>query len=414
MLTNIKNPPEKTANEICTPEELWEQMAACDAFFRDHAAENESLGRLTPAVIDLLEAHKIHLMLVPRALGGMAFSPVEAMRVIEQISWSDASTGWVAMVISCGTAMAAGFLPDAGVAALFGADGPSIICGSGAPTGRATRVEGGYRVSGRWSFGSAIQHAHWHHSGAMLFEDGKPKLDDDGAPVMMVIHAPTASLRFEGNWDTLGLRATGSIDYSEEGVFVPDALMFLLKDAVPKRNKALYGIGAIGLTSIGHSAWAAGVGRRILDEIATIAREKKAPAMKTSTKALFDSEAFWEGYGAAEGRVRSANAFLYETWAMVERRIAAHEPLSTRDMTLVRLALNTTTTAAAEAADFAFRAGAGASLRNSSLQRVFRDIYTGKQHITVSPGVLRNCGRELAGLAEEKVWALYELADAPK
>ena len=393
-------------------ENLLAAMSGLDPFFREHAAENEALGRLAPPVIDALAGHGVHMMLVPESLGGLAFSPVQAMRVIEQIAWSDASTGWVAMVISAGTAMASGFLPDSGVERLFGNPDGSIICGSGAPTGRAIKVDGGYQISGRWSYGSGIQHAHWHHSGAMLFEDGKPKLDSDGVPVMMIVHAPTETLSFEGNWDTLGLRATGSIDYAEQGAFVPDDLMFLLKDAAPRRNEALFGIGSIGITSIGHSAWAAGVGRRMLDEIAKFAREKKAPAMKTSTNALSNSEAFWEEYGAAEGRVRSASCFLYDSWDMVEQRIAAGEPLSTRDMTLVRLALNTVTTAAAEAADFAYRAAGGVSLRNGVLQRVFRDIYTGKQHITVSPGVLRNCGRDLAGLAEGMVWALYELTDA--
>ncbi|WP_179044502.1 acyl-CoA dehydrogenase family protein [Sphingobium lactosutens] len=414
MLTSAKNSVEEAANDMCTADELRATMLALDPFFREHAAENEKLGRLAPPVIELLATHNIHLLLVPKALGGLEMSPIEAMRVLEQIAWSDPSTGWVAFVICTGTAMAAGFLPDSGVAHLFGEGGGNIICGSGAPTGRATKVDGGYQVSGRWSYGSAIQHAHWHHSGAMLFEDGKPKLDEAGVPIMMIIHAPTDTLSFEGNWDTLGLRATGSIDYAENGVFVPEELIFLLKDATAKRNEAFYGIGSIGLTSIGHSAWAAGVGRRMLDEIAKLAREKSAPAMKTSTKALSDSEAFWEEYGASEGRVRSAQAFLYETWSMVEERIAGGVALSTRDMTLVRLALNTITTAAGEAADFAYKAGSGASLRNGILQRVFRDIYTGKQHVTVSPGVLRNCGRELAGLADGKVWALYELADSKK
>lgn len=388
-------------------------MRACDSFFREHAADNEKLGKLLPEVFDALAAHNIHLMLAPKALSGLEFSPTEALRVIEQISWSDPSTGWVAMVVMCGTGMAAGYLADEGIARIFHSDAGNVVCGSGAPTGRAVRVPGGYQVSGQWSYGSGIQHADWHHSGAMLFEDGRPKIGPDGIPEMMIIHAPTSTLQFLGNWDTLGLRATGSIDYAEQGAFVSDDLVFLLKEATPKRRQDFFRIGAIGVTSIGHAGWAAGVGRRILDEIAQFARDKPSPLMKTSSAALADSESFWEEYGRMEGRVRSAHAFLYETWAMIEKRISAGVEPSTRDTTLVRLSLNTITSAAAEAAEFAYKAAAGTSLRNGVLQRMFRDIYVGKQHITVSPKVLRNCGRELAGLAPGKMWALYDLVDAP-
>jgi hypothetical protein len=53
----------------------------------------------------------------------------------------------------------------------------------------------------------------------------------------------------------------------------------------------------------------------------------------------------------------------------------------------------------------------GTSLREGTLQRLFRDVHTGAQHITVSPRVLQACGRELAGLAGECVWELYELVE---
>ena len=181
-------------------DELVAQMRGLDSFFREHAVANEKLGKLVPDVFDVLRKHKLHLMLVPAELGGLAFSPSQALRVIEQIAYSDTSTGWVAMVVMSGTGMAAGYLPDAGITRLFGGDAGDVVCGSGAPTGRAIRVAGGYQVSGQWSYGSGIQHADWHHSGAMLFEDGRPKIDASGVPEMMIVHAPTSTLQFLGNW----------------------------------------------------------------------------------------------------------------------------------------------------------------------------------------------------------------------
>ena len=80
-------------------------------------------------------------------------------------------------------------------------------------------------------------------------------------------------------------------------------------------------------------------------------------------------------------------------------------------MTLIRLASYEVHAAGGAAADFMYRAGGGSSLRNGVMQRLFREMYVAIQHLTVSPLMVRNCGRELMGAAEGKVWRLYDLAD---
>jgi alkylation response protein AidB-like acyl-CoA dehydrogenase len=388
-------------------------MQSLDGFFRESAVANEERGVLLPAVFAALASNGVHKIFVPRSLGGLEATPLQGIQLIEQLAYSDGSTGWVAFVTMVCTAMASGYLSDAAVAKLFAPGKSDIFCGSGAPTGKAVKVEGGYQLRGRWSYGSGIQHADWAHTGAILFENDKPKLDADGTPQLMIVHAPRASLTFEGNWDSLGLRASGSVDYAIADAFIPDEYVFSLRTAVPMRRPEFFNIGVINLNAIGHSAWAAGVGRRALDEIAAFARTRHGPKAKTASAGatLPESEAFWESYGRAEGRLRSARAFLNEVWHGVEARLGVASELAVRDTTLIRLALNMITEAAVEAADLAYLTAGGTSLRNGVLQRLFRDAHTGGQHVTVSRGVLRGCGRELAGLAPGKVWALYELVD---
>jgi alkylation response protein AidB-like acyl-CoA dehydrogenase len=390
-------------------QQLVEYLKSKHQFLCDKAEENERLGKLHEDVFTLLRDLKVHLMLVPKELGGLGFGAAEAISVIEQIAYSDPGAGWVAMVFTVGTGMAAGLLPQSGAQKIFGSGIHNIVCGSGSPGGRAVRVPGGYNVSGKWSFGSGVLHADWHHSGAFLYEDGKPKLDAKGRPQVMVVNGQTKNLQFLGNWDVLGLRATGSVDYATEEEFIPDDLVFVFNDAKADQSTSLSQIGVTGVAAIGHSGWAAGASRRILDELAKYAREKKASAAKTSSGALSSSESFWFDYGKMEGRVLSARSLLEDAWRTIDARVAAAETITTREITLARLALWTMTDVAADAADFAYRTAASASLRAGTLQKLFRDIYTGKNHITVSPGVLRECGRDLSGLAPGEVWAFYEL-----
>ena len=101
-------------------------------------------------------------------------APLEALLVYEEITRADAATGWV--LTTCGFAggIAGAYLDNDAVRSIFGAGMP-VIAGSGAPTGQAVPVDGGYRLSGQWSYGSGILHATHLHTGAMILEDGKPR-----------------------------------------------------------------------------------------------------------------------------------------------------------------------------------------------------------------------------------------------
>ncbi len=100
-----------------------------------------------------------------------------------------------------------------------------------------------------------------------------------------------------GNWDVLGLGGTGSIDYAAEDVFIAEDLVFPILTAPPQRLKELFSLGVVGLAAIGHTGWALGQGRRMLDEIAKFARSKSGRA-----GLIGESEKFWYDYGRAEAR----------------------------------------------------------------------------------------------------------------
>jgi alkylation response protein AidB-like acyl-CoA dehydrogenase len=208
------------------------------------------------------------------------------------------------------------------------------------------------------------------------------------------------------NWDVLGLRATGSIDYRIDDVFVPEAFTHPATTEEPLRGGHLYSLGIIGLAILCHSAWAAGIGRRILDELAA-----KVQAGVGRTGTLASSEAFHEQYAKAEGKYRAARAFVRETWGDVNASLDAGTPLTVRQNTLLRLALANITWACHDVSEFAYTAAGTIALRSGPMQRLFRDMHAGTQHITSAPPVIRNTGRELAGLATGKKWLFLDLVE---
>jgi alkylation response protein AidB-like acyl-CoA dehydrogenase len=368
--------------------------------------KSESLGELAPEVIGWMRELRLPTLLLPKDLGGYAMTPTQALTIWDRIAYHQASAGWVAFIHACSGSMCAGYLGKAGTDILFAPGTNYITCGAGAPTGKAEKVPGGYRVTGRWSYGSGITFADYSHTGAVLHVDGEPQYDAKGRPVILCVHPTTEQMVNEGNWDVLGLQGTGSVDYSYDGVFCPEELAYDFAAAEPQRDAAFFQIGPMGIASLGHSSVATALGRRILDEAAAFAQKQ---SMRSNIAGK--SESFWEEFAKTEARVRAARAFLFEVWREAEDYIAQDKVMPTRLLTLFRLSSYEVHAAAAAAADFAYRTGGGASLRRGVLQRLFRETYVAIQHLTVSPLILRGCGRELMGAAPGQVWRLYELTD---
>jgi hypothetical protein len=156
-----------------------------------------------------------------------------------------------------------------------------------------------------------------------------------------------------------------------------------------------------------HSAWACGIGRRVLDELAKNVRGKMGRAGTLAT-----SEAFHQQYAKAEGTYRAARALVYEAWNEVRDTLERNERLSTRQHTLIRLAMAHATWSAHEVAMFAYASAGTVALRSGTLQRLFRDMHAGIQHVTSSPPVFQAIGRDLAGLAPSAEWRFLDLVSA--
>lgn len=372
------------------------------------ADEAEQAYHLTDRVAGEFRSAGLYALLVPQDLGGSELPFVEALQLVERVSHADASTGWCMMVQGVMGASAGAFLSDEGAHTVYPNGADVTVAGQGVPRGYAQPVDGGYLIKGVWGYGSSIYHAEWIHSGCFLTDDNwNMKLDDAGHPEIVLVHHPRDTIDLLGNWDVLGLRGTGSYDYTvKDGeLFVPDATCFLFDNPAQARGGVQYGSGLVGLTTWGHTGWALGVGRRTLDELAKLARER-ADVFGT----LGDRASFKQSFAEAEAKYRAARAFVYDAWGDMSENFARGDPASAEQIALIRLAMRHLHDTLSEVSTFAHRSTRGASLRRGLLQRCYRDIHSGTQHILLADEIAQDCGKVLLGMAgDDAEWNVLGL-----
>jgi alkylation response protein AidB-like acyl-CoA dehydrogenase len=375
--------------------DLIQRARAVALIADEHAEFGDKEGRLADAVVDALHREGLFGMWVPRTVsGGAELDPVASLQVIENLSYGDPSAGWVLMAAALAIGTGAAYLSDAAVSDLFGKSRLPVIAGQGTRPGTATPKAGGFMLTGSWSFASGIKHSTHIHTLGVIEGTGEPR----------IFVLPVEKATLIDNWDVLGLRATGSIDYRTDSVFVPEGYTHPALTDAPQRGGNLYKIGVIGFAIMCHSSWACGIGRRVLDELAKNVRGKIGRSGTLAT-----SEAFHQQYAKAEGTYRSARALVYEAWGDVRSTLERGDRLSTRQHTLIRLAMAHATWSAHEVAMFAYSSAGTMALRSGTLQRLFRDMHAGIQHVTSAPPVFQAIGRDLAGLALVSEWRFLDL-----
>jgi alkylation response protein AidB-like acyl-CoA dehydrogenase len=359
-----------------------------------HAEWGDQHGRLADPVVDALHNEGLYGMWVPQSLGGSELDPVSSLQVIENVAYGDPSAGWVLMAAALAIGTGAAYLGDDAVNELFKGPRMPVIAGQGTRPGKAVPRGGGFDLSGSWSFASGIKHGTHIHTLAIIEGTGEPR----------IFVLPVEKVTLVDNWDVMGLRATGSIDYTIDAVHVPDSYTHFAVTDVPKRGGNLYTVGIVGFAAMCHSAWACGIGRRLLDELADNVRTRGGRAGTQAT-----SESFLEQYAKAEGTYRAARALVYEVWTEMSELLERGERPSVRLESLIRLAMAHVTWAAHDVAMFVYAASGTTALRAGTIQRLFRDMHAGTQHLVASPPVFRALGRELAGLAPNATWRFVEL-----
>ena len=374
---------------------------------REHAASAEANRRLSAAVWDAMDDARLFDMLAPRAYGGYELAPGDAMRVWEAVARVDSAAAWN-LVMNQAIAATLAWLPEV-VAREVLRDGPTTIAGALNPPAAATRVEGGWRVTGQFPFASGCQNAAWLALPAMEMDGDRPKVDPaTGHPLPFGALIPREQATILDTWQTYGMRGTGSHDFAVRDLFVPDQMTFAvgpLHDPAPGFEGPLYrmwpwcGIVGEGIVSVG-------VASAAVDEAVELCRTK-TPAYNTVP--LKEQQLAQFQIGKAKARVEAARDTLHRAAAEgYEEVLASGTLLSNAAKVRLQLAVCFAAEACAEAVRLVNDAVGASSIRlRQPFERYFRDAHVLLQHSDKSSARYASAGRLLFGLENDWVWLSF-------
>ena len=367
------------------------------------AAEAEEIERrreLPPSLRKALIENGFYRLLVPRSLGGAELPPLAFVQVIEEIAKADASTAWCLNQTS-GCSMTAAYLDPGTAREVFGA--PDGILAWGPGPGEARILDGGYRINTTFSFASGSHDASWLGAHLPIVErDGRPRLNPDGTPLICTLLFPKSAAKMTDIWHVVGLRGTGSDQYSVKDLFVPERFC-VARDASQARYEPglLYRFSSLQLYASGFAGVAMGIARSTLDAFIELARDKIPRGGKHT---LRDNNVVQSQVAQAEAKLIAARAYLFGALKKITDEVACNGQLTLDQRMTIRLAATFAIHQARDVVDIAYHAaGANAIFAANPFERRFRDIHTVSQQLQGRQEHYETVGRYRLGLEPDSL-----------
>ena len=321
-------------------------------------------------------------LLLPRSAGGFELTPAEYVRCIEAIAMGDASAAWC-MNQGSGCSMTAAFLSPAVAHEIWDDPRAVLAWGNGPGTSaKAIRAEGGWRVTGTFSFASGSRHATWLGAMAPCFEaDGTPVRRPDGRAWERTMLFPRHLATVDPDaWRVMGLSGTGSDTFSVTDLFVDDAHA-VTREAAEERREAgtLYRFQAMQLYAGGFCCVALGASRALFDAVLTLAKGKTQLGV---AEQLRDNNAVQHTIGYWDAALKAARAGMLGVFEEVWEDVAHTGAISVPNRVAIRQAATFAIHAARDAAYHMFHeAGSTAIFADQPFERRLRDVSSVAQHL---------------------------------
>lgn len=351
---------------------------------RDRAEETERLRQVPDASVKELEETGFFRMLQPARFDGLEADPVDFFTGVSLIASACGSTGWISSVLGVHPWQVALFHDDA-QQAVWGTDTSTRLSSSYAPTGKAVVTDGGYTLSGRWSFSSGSAHATWVLLGGLVS-------DADGNIVdFKTFMVPRDKYEIVDVWNVVGLAGTGSNDIVVEDVFVPDEFTLAMSDTGrcygpgQEQNPGdLYKLPFHSLFTTTITSPIVGMARGAYAEHVEM-QQARVRAAYLGEKASSDP--------FAAVRIARASSEIDAAWALCMANIREEQALVAKGEKIplsLRLRVRRDqvlgTQRAIDAIDELFEASGGRALANGTyLQRAWRDAHAGRVHAANDP-----------------------------
>ena len=381
---------------------LVRAAAGLQPLLRELHDEIEREQRFPRALVEKMREAGLYRMVIPRSLGGYQADALTYLRAVELMAEGCGSVGWnlanngIVQLVSLG-------LPDEGVHEIY-AQSPSTP-GAGTAVqggGQGVPVEGGYRVTGRWSFGSGSPEASWMLGSFQILDDGKPRLSPEGKPLYWRGFFSRAEVEIvPGSWDVTGLRGTGSFDWTVHDVFLPERRT-MVHAGVPLDNQwdrwpgVTYSLPTQCWIGPHHSAVITGIARAGIDALIELAGGK-TPRGRTGL--LCDNPQVQDAVGRADAILNAGRAYRSAMITELWNSVAADKGTTLEQRARCRLASTYAADSARQAIDLVYRHGGSTSFkRDSRLAECWRDLHTVGQTVTLAPEWYPIGGRVYLGI----------------
>jgi alkylation response protein AidB-like acyl-CoA dehydrogenase len=362
-------------------EKLW---GLSEAITQERAGF-DAAGRLPDDLIRSLAASGLFRLWLPTALGGPELSALDFMDVVEEASALDGTVGWL-VGNGGGMGRVGAYLPVDCAREIFKDPDAFVVSGTGG-VGRAAPVPGGYRVNGRWPFGSGAPHATWFSPVCEIEDSG------EGTGRLVFVYAPREDVVLHDNWYVSGLCATGSVDFEFNDVFVPDRFVHPHQPE-PTQPGTLYRLPTGSIFPWTVATVPLGLARGALAEFIRLAGQKKR---RGDSIPLAEREHVQSQIGRIEARLSASRVYLRQAMTDLLDAVEAEQ-----DLVPARARFRLACTFTSEAALWAIGllteiAGAVAILRSCPLERFERDARAAAKHIAMSPAAYIAAGKLVLG-----------------
>ena len=356
----------------------------------------ETARELPPSLLTMLHDARLFRLLLPEELDGDELDPVTLSKVTEIIAAQDASTAWC-LGQGAGCAMAAAFLDPVIAKDVFGPSNAVLAWGAGIQ-GKATAVDGGYRVSGRWTFASGSRHATWLGAHSYIFEaDGSPRMGANGRQINRTALLQRDQASIDDDWHVVGLRGTGSDSYTVKDLFVPEEYTLDRENKDELRvTTNVYQLSTIQVFAAAFAGVMLGIARGMIDDVRALAM-KKTP--RGAASSLLDSQMFQAQFAELTARHGAARSFLHETLNTTWEDIHGAKTLTLEQRAAIRLATTHAINQGVELTNEAYRlAGQNAIFQDATFERRLRDANAASQQVQARKSHYVTVGRVMLGL----------------
>jgi alkylation response protein AidB-like acyl-CoA dehydrogenase len=294
---------------------------------RERAAVIEAERQLPADLVMEIANARLFKVALSEAEGGLGADVMTTLRVIEEISRADGSTGWcLAMGINT-LRQSAQLGPDVR-REIFHSDPVGVSAGSANPRGRAVAVPGGYRVTGHWFFASGCMHSSALHGACKVFDGDTPRLRPSGdQEVRIAFFYPKSVARIIDTWNVSGMRGTGSHDIEVDDLFVPDERTFSAAERRARVTGPINRMHGFDLAGCGFCCVGLGVARAAIDEFVELAQTK---IPRGASDLLRNRPTVQANVGEAEALLRSGRALLFEVVEDMWKTALAAQPITER------------------------------------------------------------------------------------